>query len=642
MPVGASTEETRVMPYYEATMTTKSCTLVFALGLFLSLALAHDKPFFEDGGFPVRPERAAVAPGEIDFGVVSEGPLNETALSLVGRGERRLREATTDVWAHDGYAYLGTFNSPCGNGEVGEAGVQVYDVRDPKSVTHIGALPSVGGSRVNDVKVADLNYGTVLVHSNEACGAGAPGGFEIYDVANPLEPIHLAHVPTASVNQTERDWGETSLGVHNLYLFSQGERDFVAAQTYATVGAFQIFDITDPNSVERVSFFGPESLEWSGVDWETVDDSAFLEEVTTYIYSGYGQMTNRLLHDHYVTDDGLTAYLANWDAGLIRLNLTDITAPQVVSVALLPESEDGEVNSHSVWASADGNTVVEGEEDFDPYAAQFRITSGAEAGTYPSAEGAVTKPVSSLKDGQLTGRAVYVGDGCETLPTSPARRSIALIERGDCTFQFKATLAQQQGYAGVVIFNHAEGGDELVSMGGDGRTGIPGVFVGHNTGLKLAGVESVDGLSIGAMGETFSVGVEPTGWSGLRIWDYSDPADPVLASTFNTVCSAYPDDASCDPDGIYSSHNVIVEGDKTYVSWYAEGVLVIDISDPYNPVEVARYHGADAVFEEGNGGIQDVWGIYKVPGEPVIYASDRNGGLYLLEQTSTPTAEVSP
>ena len=461
-------------------------------------------------------------------------------------------------------------------------------------------------------------------------------------MANPLVPVHLAHVPTASVNQTERERGETSLGVHNLYLFSQAERDYVAAQTYATIGAFQIFDITDPKNVERVSFFGPESLEWSSVDWETVDDTDFLRDVSTYIYSGYGQMTNRLLHDHYITDDGMTAYLANWDAGLIRLDLSDITTPQVVSVALLPDSEDGEVNSHSVWASADSLTVVEGEEDFDPYATQFRITSGAGAGVYSSSEGSVTRPIFTLKNERLVGRTVYAGDGCETLPAAPNRRSVALLQRGTCTFQFKATLAQQQGYAGVVIFNHAGGGDELVSMGGDGRTGIPGVFVGHSTGLKLAGVQSAADLMVGATGETFSVGVEPTGWSGLRIWDYSDPEKPVLASTFNTVCSAYPDDSSCDPNGIYSSHNVIVEEDKVYVSWYAEGVLVIDISDPYAPVEVARYHSTSEPFEENNGGIQDVWGIYKTPGDPYIYASDRNGGLYVLEHTPQQTVEVSP
>ncbi len=58
---------------------------------------------------------------------------------------------------------------------------------------------------------------------------------------------------------------------------------------------------------------------------------------------------------------------------------------------------------------------------------------------------------------------------------------------------------------------------------------------------------------------------------------------------------------------------------------------MLDISDPYNPVEIARYHVEGPEFEEQNGGIQEIWGIYKPEGEEIIYASDRNGGLYVLK-----------
>jgi hypothetical protein len=58
--------------------------------------------------------------------------------------------------------------------------------------------------------------------------------------------------------------------------------------------------------------------------------------------------------------------------------------------------------------------------------------------------------------------------------------------------------------------------------------------------------------------------------------------------------------------------------------------VVLDITDPANPVEYARYNPTTEAFEAQNGGIQDVWGIYKEPRRPFIYASDRNGGLYVL------------
>ena len=118
-----------------------------------------------------------------------------------------------------------------------------------------------------------------------------------------------------------------------------------------------------------------------------------------------------------------------------------------------------------------------------------------------------------------------------------------------------------------------------------------------------------------------------TPWSGLRIWDYSDPTAPVLASTFNTDCSAaFSPIEGCDPFGTYSVHNVIVEttGNKTkaYVSWYNDGMLVLDVSDPYNPVETARY------IEPGT----DYWGVDKEKNSPFFYGSDRNGGLDVFKE----------
>ncbi len=614
---------------------------VFCVFLLVAgAAWAHDEPTFADGGTAVRAEAARVGAGEVDFGVVSDGAADGASLSLVGRGERRLPGGTTDVWVQGGYAYLGTFANPCGNGEVGDAGVHVYDVRDPANITEVGALPSQKGSRVNDVKVARLAGGTRLVHSNETCGAGGRGGFELYDVDDPLRPVHLAHVQTDTVNEHLRQNPRNrNLGVHNLFLFSNGGRDYVAAQVYTTVGTFQIFDITDPDAVTRVSYFGPEAVKWPNIDWAATTDEALLSAAETYLRSGYGASTNRFLHDMYVTPDGRTAYLANWDAGLIRLDLTNVAQPKLVSVALDPTSEDGEVNSHSVWASEDGRIVLEGEEDFNPYRSEFFITSGEKAGSYASTEGTLTKPLAMLPGKTLSGPTVYVGDACGELPTPTETGQIALVQRGQCTFNFKAVAVRQAGYAGLVVFNDVASGDELLSMGG-GKVNVPGLFVGHSTGLALAGANGSAALKVGTPGETLRATITPDGWSGLRVWDYSDPARPVLAATFNTLCSAHPDDESCSPDGIYSSHNLIVEDGKAYVSWYADGVLVLDLSDPYRPVEVARYHEAGLAFEASNGGPQDVWGIYKVPGESLLYASDRNGGLYVLDTRIAPESEA--
>jgi hypothetical protein len=268
--------------------------------------------------------------------------------------------------------------------------------------------------------------------------------------------------------------------------------------------------------------------------------------------------------------------------------------------------------------------VIEGEEDFSPFETTFTIDTGPNAGSYPATEGSITTPIASLPGGSMSGATTYVGLACPG-DTVPSGSGIALIQRGVCFFSEKIDNVEAAGYSGVVVFNDAARGDALVSMGGD-PTNLPGVFVGHSTGLAIAGVATAADLVIGASGDEVTASVVPNGWSGFRIWDYSDPSNPVLASTFNTVCSANPIDPSCEPAGTYSSHNVIVEtlGNqvKAYIAWYTDGMLVLDISDPYNPVEVGRYTEPGEVY----------WGVYKETNSPWIYGSDRNGGLRIFKE----------
>ncbi len=190
--------------------------------------------------------------------VMTPGVIGAAGLELVGRGDRLALNETTDVWALGRYAYTGTFGSPCG-GTSPDAGVWVWDVSDETAPTKVGVIPSPPGSRSNDVRVASMNSGDILVHSNESCDFGGPGGFEIYDVDDPENPLFLAHVQTDDVNLLlAGSFGFDDSGVHNLFLFTQGEKDYVAATVESVFGNFQIFDITDPTNPTRVGFWGAE------------------------------------------------------------------------------------------------------------------------------------------------------------------------------------------------------------------------------------------------------------------------------------------------------------------------------------------------------------------------------------------------
>ncbi len=325
-------------------------SLLALLGLSTS-AVAHPDPDgLDDGGDHEvagqlqGPAERVVADSLADHDathgsdIVSDGPMTKKskALDVVGRGVRNDVGATTDVWVHDGYAYTGTFNAPCGGDP--EAGIWVWDVKNPNKVEFVTIIESPVGSRTNDVRVASMNSGDILVHSNESCDGG-PGGFEIYDVSDPANPELLASVQTDDVNAFLRDnFGYTDFGVHNLWLFTRGDRDYVAATVESEFGNFQIFDITDPTAPELVGWWGAEELRLAelGLDVDPADITDFdlILELDAYLFDGFGASQNRFLHDVTITEDGTQAYLANWDAGLVLLDISDPTNPTLTSVAI--------------------------------------------------------------------------------------------------------------------------------------------------------------------------------------------------------------------------------------------------------------------------------------------------------------------
>jgi hypothetical protein len=550
-------------------------------------------------------------------------------LEVAGRGTRDAG-ATTDVWAHDGFAYVGTHESPCG-GEP-EAGVWVWNIRNRTRPQLETIIASPTGSRSEDVKVASLNAGTLLVHSNQACASGGPGGFEIYDVGNPRGPSSLASVSIDEINPVVDALlgGNSDVGVRNLFLFSQGSNDYVAVAAQSLFDGFRIFDISDPTDPVMVSAWGPEEILDPGVGDETGDFDRVLN-ASLWLSDGFGSERGRFVRDVTVSPDGSRAWVSAWDAGLVLLDISDPADPRVVSVALDPAaSPDGEVNSRAAWPSEDGTTVVETEDDVSAWESLTPPTSltldsavpgdptipataistldgdffeanqtgltGTVTGTGVSVDGDGTYPAAELATapgsptfsttGPLSGKLVWIGRGCPGDPVLNAGDlgvgDIAVVRRGACEFEAKANAAAALGASALIVADNAVA----------------------------------------------------TAWGGIRIWDYSDPANPVLASTFETFCSAATAPGiDCDRFGTYTARNVIVETTdakvRAWVSWSSDGVLMLDITDPWAPELVGHYMDPSG---PNNGLPNDFWGVYKVPAEPWIHASDRNGGLYILKE----------
>jgi hypothetical protein len=129
--------------------------------------------------------------------------------------------------------------------------------------------------------------------------------------------------------------------------------------------------------------------------------------------------------------------------------------------------------------------------------------------------------------------------------------------------------------------------------------------------------------------------IEP-GYGYLRVWDYSNLAAPVQIGEYRT-----PNSRGTNPIGAgdYTIHNPMLMGTDVYISWYSDGVRVVDASDPTSPEEVAYFvppAGQNPVKPSQRGVLSQtpqVWGVFVDKDTELVYASDMNTGLWILRRT---------
>lgn len=123
------------------------------------------------------------------------------------------------------------------------------------------------------------------------------------------------------------------------------------------------------------------------------------------------------------------------------------------------------------------------------------------------------------------------------------------------------------------------------------------------------------------------------GWGYLRVYDYSNAASPRQIGSFKTSNSLGIGDPAA---GDYTIHNPFLVGTDVYISWYSDGVRIVDARDPRNPREVAYFvppAGQNPVKPSQRGTLSQtpqVWGVVVENG--LIYASDMNTGLWVLRR----------
>jgi choice-of-anchor B domain-containing protein len=100
------------------------------------------------------------------------------------------------------------------------------------------------------------------------------------------------------------------------------------------------------------------------------------------------------------------------------------------------------------------------------------------------------------------------------------------------------------------------------------------------------------------------------------VWDVQDLDDPVLVTEYIG-------------GGTSIDHNIYVKGDYVYQSNYVDGLRILDISDPVNPVEAGHFDTHNAFSDIWGGS----WSNYPFFESGTIAVTDDTGGLFLVAPT---------
>jgi hypothetical protein len=125
------------------------------------------------------------------------------------------------------------------------------------------------------------------------------------------------------------------------------------------------------------------------------------------------------------------------------------------------------------------------------------------------------------------------------------------------------------------------------------------------------------------------------GFGYMRVYDYSNPANPRQIGEYRTPNSIGVDDQAA---GDYTIHNNYLVGSTMYQSWYSDGVRVVDVSNARAPREIAYFvppANTNPVKPSQRGVLTNttqVWGVV-VDERGLVFASDMNSGLWIVKRT---------
>jgi len=577
-------------------------------------------------------------------------PPSQANVDLIGKLKvsNVVPEWVTDVATYRETAFLGAWSTqfltsvPVGNHIPG--GVWSVDIKDPSHPRELGFTSSPVGSYLTEglhaFRLTTAAFtGDVLLVSQERCDTTDPkhqGGFSLYDVTNPANPVPLA----MSVGDQEGSAG-TSHSAHTAFGWDTGDNAYVAVMDNQEAYDINIFDVTDPRN--------PRMIKETGLpDWPIANE-----------VDGRGGSPG--LHDLVVRKaEGKWLMLASyWDAGYVILDVTNPANPVFMRDSDFPKPDTlartpwAEGNAHeaefdrcpeegvrSTFPCGDVRYVIAADEDFTPFPIIARIMSGPFANQEWG--GTLSGNSKQIQPGDTyAGASYFVGLACNTSlpPVAPSPSAIAIAERGTCAFAEKYANILARGYSMMIVMNttvanasSAPCDNQVNMLITPSPTEIPAIFVSRGTGFQLLGITGYSPANctsggpnpstpaVGTRGSDLDVRSQFDGWGYMRLFDFD---------TMNEL-DAWSIPEAMDPRyaegfGDLSVHEVTTDptGDVGYVAYYAGGFRVVDFGDG-KIREVGHF-----IDPEGS----NFWGVelnVRKDGRLYAVASDRDYGLYIF------------
>jgi hemolysin type calcium-binding protein len=612
-------------------------------------------------------------------------------IATEGRPENPDLVADVAVSPDNNWAYLANWgevdcivNSEAGGINSPDAGAWIVDIRDPANPKTTGFIASSQDTRPGEgmqvVHVDTAHFsGEILAMNNEHCGFQGKGGLSLWDVTNPLKPFKLSE---HFGDRTPPDAQDT----HSTFVWDAGDKAYAVMTDNAEAIDVDIMDITNPKRPRLIAEFD-------------LNDEFHVDQPS------HGPIET-FLHDMVVKNiNGTwTMLLSYWDGGYVQLDVDDPTRPTLIgetefaAVDPVLKAATGkelrpEGNAHQAEFSLDNQFFVGTDEDFGPYTVgEFQITTGPNAGTYPSVVVPGAAPVTILPDKSLNGPTAYVGYACPggvapppassiAWPTLAAgEEKIAVVQRGPagdpadtvgaCFPGEKADIVKAAGYDAIVFVQRHLGSaalDANTPFCGSGAFTQPivGVCTSHEAFHKLFNTTPSYELpypvphapALGAVGERVLVDSEFDGWGYIHLFDNTPGSGGLSIEAAGVTRNplfkdldqyAIPEahmEGHALESGTLSVHEVAADTTnprRFYSSYYSGGMVMFEIRCT-NPADKST-----CTLDEVGGYLDamgnDFWGVetYRKNNTTYVLGSDRASGLWVFKvcETCAPAARA--